>query len=67
MQKMNFEAISHKQLSDLEQQTNQLLLTIRRSKLENAPLVAALEELASELEQDRQQRFDRANSEYSAY
>jgi NAD-specific glutamate dehydrogenase len=64
---MNFETISQKQLNDLEQQVSQLLTTIRRSKLDNEPLVAALQELARELEQDRQRRFDTANSEYSAY
>lgn len=64
---MNFESLSQKHRNDLEQQVRQLLVTVRRAKLENAPLIEALEALERDLEQDRRERFDAANSEYHTY
>jgi ribosomal 50S subunit-associated protein YjgA (DUF615 family) len=64
---MSLETISRKQLNDLEQQVGQLLVTIRRAKLENIPLIEALQKLEQELEQSRHERFDAANSEYQSY
>lgn len=64
---MNLETISRKQLNDLEQQTRQLLASIRRAKLENNPLVEALQQLERELEQARHKRFDAVNSEYHTH
>ena len=64
---MNIEQMSPKYRNDLEQQTQQLLTTIRRAKLENAPLVEALNELQQELEQYRRKQFDSVNTEYHTY
>jgi len=64
---MNLETISQKQLNDLEQQAKQLLVTIRRAKLENNPLVEALQQLEHALGEARRERFDTATSEYQSY
>jgi hypothetical protein len=64
---MNLENISQKHRNDLEQQTRQLLVTIRRAKLENTALIEALEALELKLEQDRREMFDASNSEYQSY
>jgi hypothetical protein len=60
---MSLETISRKQLNDLEQQTRQLLVTIRAAKLQNNLLVVSLQELAAELEKVRHERFDTTASE----
>ncbi|MBZ0296399.1 MAG: hypothetical protein K8L99_27810 [Anaerolineae bacterium] len=64
---MNLEAISQKQLSALEQQVRQLLIGLRKAKLDNEPLVASLQQLEERLGQVRRERFDAANSEYHTY
>jgi hypothetical protein len=64
---MNLETISRKQLNDLEQQVRQLLITIKRAKLENNLLVENLQQLGHELEQVRCRRFDAVNSEYHTH
>ena len=64
---MNLETISRNQLNDLEQQAKQLLVTIRRAKLENNPLVEALQQLEHELGEARRVRFDTVNSEYHTF
>jgi predicted nucleic acid-binding Zn-ribbon protein len=64
---MNLDTISRKQLNDLEQQVKQLLGTIHRAKLENIPLVEALQQLEHELEEARRAQFDSINSEFHTY
>ena len=64
---MNLETVSRKYLNDLEQQTRQLLGTMRRAKLQDEPLFDSLQKLARELERVRHERFDEANSEYHTY
>ena len=64
---MNLDTISRKQLNDMEQQVKQLLGTIKRAKLENEPLVEALQQLEQELEEARHEQFDAINSEFHTY
>jgi hypothetical protein len=64
---MNLETISRKQLNALEQQTRQLLGTLKSAKLQSEPLFESLQQLARELEQVRHERFDETNSEYHTY
>jgi ABC-type phosphate transport system auxiliary subunit len=64
---MNLEDISQKHRNDLEQQVDQLMVTLRRTKLENDPLVEALQKLDVELQRLRRERFDMSNSEFSSY
>lgn len=64
---MNLEGVSQKHRNDLEQQTGQLMVTLRRIKLENTPLIEALQQLALELELLRRERFDLTDSEFGSY
>ena len=64
---MNLENISQKQRNDLETQVGQLMVTLRRTKLENAPLLEALQQADQELQQYRRERFDVTDSEFGSY
>ena len=64
---MNFETVSQKHMNDLEQQVRQLLVSLRKARLQSEPLFESLQQLARELEEVRHERFDEANSEYHTY
>jgi hypothetical protein len=64
---MNLETVSQKNLNVLEQQVGQLMVTIRKTKLDNAPLIEALQKLDIELQNFRRERFDVTDSEFGSY
>jgi len=64
---MNLETISRKQLNELEHCVRELLITMRKAKLQNDPLVESLKLLEHELGEARRERFDAANPEYHTY
>ena len=64
---MNLETISLKQVNELEYRVRELLIAMRKAKLQNDPLAESLKLLEQELGKARCERFDAANSEYQAY
>ncbi len=64
---MNLETVSQKHLNILEQQVGQLMVTLRKTKLQNAPLLEALQQADLELQQFRRARFDVTDSEFGSY
>jgi hypothetical protein len=64
---MNLEIISQKQLNALEHCTRELLIAMRKSKLQNIPLFETLKSLEHELGEARREQFDATNSEYGAF
>lgn len=64
---MNLEAISPKQLNELEHSLQELLTNLRKVHLQNEPLAKSLQEFEHELAQVRRRRFDAANPEYRSY
>jgi hypothetical protein len=63
----NLDAISTKNLNEMERLTRELMAVIRKSKLENEALVEALRQFEIEVGNLRRVRFDAANPEYHAY
>jgi hypothetical protein len=61
------EALSQKQLSELETQTLNLLATLRKAKLTHFPVALLLKELEQELGEIRRQRYDEENSNFIGY
>jgi hypothetical protein len=59
--------LSQKQLSELETQVLNLLVTLRKVKMTNQPVALLLKELEQELGDLRRERYDAANSDYSGY
>lgn len=64
---MNLDTLSTKQLNELERLTRELLVAMRKSKLQEEPIVASLQEMESEIGKIRRTRFDAANPEYHSY
>lgn len=64
---MNLDAVSRKDLQELEKTTKELLAVLRKVKLPNPPLIKLLEELEAQTEAIRRERFDEANPEYQGY
>ena len=64
---MNLENMSRKQLNELEQQTRQLMVTMRKARLQDEPLFESLQTLAQALEKIRHEQFDETNSEYHTF
>jgi hypothetical protein len=64
---MNFESTSHTQLNALEHQVRDLLVALKKAKIENKPLTEALQSFEQMLGADRRERFDAVNSEYKSY
>jgi hypothetical protein len=64
---MNLDSISQKHLHVLEQQVGQLMVTLRKTKIQNAPLLEALQQADHELQQYRRERFDVTDSEFGSY
>lgn len=64
---MNLEAMSPKQISDIEQQVSRLIHDMRKAKLNEEPIYALLQQFEKELSEIRQRRFDEKHSKYSSY
>ena len=64
---MNLETISQNHLSHLELCVTEMLLAMRKAKLQNEPLFASLKELEHQLGEIRRERFDSVNSDYGSY
>lgn len=64
---MSFESVSPKHLNEIEQLTRELLTVLRKASLQNAPVVAALQQFENEVAQERRQRFDAVNPEYIGF
>jgi len=64
---MNLEGISRKHLNELEIRVTELLVTIRKAKLQNEPLAESLKALENQLGDARRKRFDESTPEYRGY
>jgi hypothetical protein len=64
---MKLETISSKQLNEMERLSRELVTLMRKTKLQDEPLAAALHQLEVEIGKIRRIRFDEANPEYHAY
>ena len=64
---MNLENVSQKQLNKIEILTSELLVALRKAKLQDEPLAESLQLLEQELGDARRNRFDIANPEYRGY
>jgi hypothetical protein len=61
------QSLSQKQLSELETQAINLLVTLRKAKMNNHPVALLLKELEQELGEVRRERFDAVNSDFAGY
>ena len=64
---MNFELVSDKQLHEMERLTTELLLVMRKAKLQDESLYERLKTLETEAGNARRERFDAVNPEYRGY
>lgn len=64
---MNVEAVSQKQLNELERLTRELLEAMRKAKLQNEPITESLRTLERELGELRRTRFDASYPQYQGY
>jgi hypothetical protein len=64
---MNLESLSIKQVTEIERLTKELLLAMRKAKLQDTPVTEALRVMEQELGEIRRTRFDAANPEYHSY
>lgn len=64
---MNFETLSTKQVNEIERLTKELLLAMRKAKLQDSPITESLRLMEQQLGEIRRTRFDAANPEYHAY
>lgn len=64
---MELETISAKLLNELEQHIREVLVTLRKAKLQHEPIALSLYELEQEIGRVRRERFDARNTEYKAY
>jgi hypothetical protein len=64
---MNFDAVSDKDLHELERLTVELLKVMRKAKLQDQPLVELLRLLEQETGKVRRERFDAVNPEFRGY
>ena len=64
---MNLETVSTKHLNELEQQTHELLIVLRKANLQTEDVYHALQQFELEVGRVRRARFDAANPEYSGY
>lgn len=62
---MASEMLTVKQLHELEQKVQELLLMLKKMKMHHEPAVEALRQLEEKLAQARRERFDASNSEYN--
>lgn len=64
---MSFETISRKDLNELELRVRELLVIMKKTKLQDDPRINALKSLEQELGDVRRKRFDEANPEFQGY
>ncbi len=64
---MNLDDISQNNLGQLERCVTELLLAMRKAKLQNEALFESLKELEHKLGEIRRERFDAVNSDYGSY
>ena len=64
---MNLDSISSKFVGELEQKVYQLLLAMRKAKLQDDPIYASLQKMEQELGQARRERFDEDHPKYQGY
>lgn len=64
---MDLETISQKHLNELEVRISELLLLMKKAKVQDEALTAMLRQFESELGQARRDRFDGVTKEYSGY
>ena len=64
---MNLETISRKQLNELESRVRELLVTMRKAKLQYDPVAESLKSFEQELGNARRERFDAENLEYGTF
>jgi hypothetical protein len=64
---MNLEAVSDKDLHELERLTVELLKVMRKAKLQDQPLIELLRLLEQETGKVRRERFDDVNPEFRGY
>ncbi len=64
---MALETISQVQLNALEHQVRELLITLKKAKVDNKVLIDALQSFEQALGEGRRERFDAMNSEYKSY
>jgi len=67
MQQASLEHMSRKQLNELERSVQDLITTMRKTKLQDETLQESLRLLAHKLGEARRERFDEVNSEYKGY
>lgn len=64
---MDLESVSQKHLNELEVRVTELLLLLKKAKIQDENIIAALRQLETELGQARRDRFDGVTKEYSGY
>lgn len=64
---MNLDNISQKHLNDVELRIKELLVAMRKAKMQDAAILEPLKRFEHEIEEARRARFDMLNSEYKSY
>lgn len=64
---MDLESVSQKHLNELEVRITELLLLMKKAKVQNETMIAMLRQFESELGQARRDRYDGMTKEYSGY
>jgi hypothetical protein len=64
---MDLETVSQKQANELEHLVKELLIAMRKARLQREPLAENLRLFEQELGDIRRKRFDEANPEYLIY
>jgi hypothetical protein len=64
---MDLESVSQKHLNELEVRVTELLLLLKKAKIQDENIIAILRQLETELGQARRDRFDGVTKEYSGY
>lgn len=64
---MNIESVSQKHLNEIEFRVRELLLAMRKAKLEHNTLGEDLRLFEQEISTLRRERYDATNSEYHTY
>ncbi len=64
---MQLEAVSDKQLHEMERLVNELLVLMKKAKLADDPLYASLQAAKEETEKLRRTRFDEDYPRYKGY
>lgn len=64
---MDLEAVPQKQINELEHLVKDLLIAMRKAKLQREPLAESLRLLEQQLGDLRRKRYDEENSKYSLY